>query len=229
VVEGPRLLAEALAASMELREVFVEDPDRWPGATLVRPGTLDRLGDVETSQGVIAVMRAPEPRLDDLARGSDPLVIVLVDGADPGNAGTVLRSAEACGAAAVLFAGHGVDPWSPKVVRASAGAMFRVPFAMLSVEDALALVEDRGCTVWATVARGGDDLYRTDLRGPSALLLGSEARGLDPVVLARPGVGRLTIPMADGVESLNVAMAATVAGFEAQRQRRAASSGGGPG
>jgi TrmH family RNA methyltransferase len=223
VVEGPRLLAEALAASLEVHEVFVEDPERWPGATLVRPGTLDRVGDAETSQGVVALVKSPRQRLGDVMRGAEPLVFVLVDIADPGNLGTVLRSAEACGATGVIVAGRSVDPLSPKVVRASAGALFRVPLAVVDgVEEALALLEERGCRRWATVVDGGTELYDCELTGPTALLLGSEAHGLDPRVLDRPGVQPLTIPMAASVESLNVAMAATVAGFEAQRQRRAA-------
>jgi TrmH family RNA methyltransferase len=237
VVEGPRLLAEALDASLEVREVFVEDPAAWPGATLVRPGTLDRLGDAVTSQGVLAVVEAPaqalrpgsgatgQPLAERWRPGSSPLVVVLVDVADPGNAGTVLRSAEAAGAAAVLFAGHGVDPLSPKVVRAAAGALFRLPFAVgADAGDVLSWLGEVGVTSLATVVDGGDDLYTADLTGPVAVVLGNEAHGL-PTAVAERCDGRLTIPMAGRVESLNVAMAATVVLFEAWRQRRTAAGG----
>lgn len=230
-MEGPRLLAEALRASLELYEVYAERDDAWPGATLVRPGALDRLGDAVTSQGVLAVVQAPPQHLRDGeagqpgllrrrgAQGRGPL-LVLVDVADPGNAGTVLRTAEAAGAGGVLFVGRSVDPLSPKVVRASAGALFRVPFAVTDdVADAVAWLAEAGLATWATVVRGGEDLYGCDLRGPAALLLGSEAHGLAGELVAAAD-RRLTIPMAGDVESLNVAMAATVVSFEAWRQRR---------
>lgn len=235
VVEGPRLLAEALDASLPVHEVFVEAEGDWPDATLVRPGTLDRLGDAVTSQGVLAVVGAPalalgpsaagaaasgRPLEDRWMRSGAPLVFVLVEVNDPGNAGTILRSAEAAGAAGVVFAGRCVDPLSPKVVRAAAGALFRLPIA---VEENLDAVHDwlrrQALTSFASVVSGGEDLYASDLRGPVAVLLGSEAHGLDARSVEAAD-RRLTVPMAGSVESLNVAMAATVIGFEVWRQRR---------
>ncbi len=236
VVEGPRLLAEALDASLPVHEVFVEVEGDWPGATLVRAGTLDRLGDAVTSQGVLAVVGAPALALEEPAtaagavpgqplearwtRSGAPLVFVLVDINDPGNAGTILRSAEAAGAAGVVFAGRCVDPLSPKVVRAAAGALFRLPIAAEEDLDAVhAWLRRKTLTTFATVVAGGEDLYASDLRGPTAVLLGSEAHGLDARSVTAAD-RRLTVPMAGSVESLNVAMAATVIGFEAWRQRR---------
>lgn len=225
VVEGPRLLAEALAAPLPVHDVYVEDGAAWPGATLVRPGTLDRLGDVVTSQGVLAVVGAPDERLGPrlLAGGvpaTAPLVLVLVAVADPGNVGTILRTAEAVGAT-VLCCGKGVDPLAPKVVRAAAGAAFRVPYAVVDDPgEALAWCEAEGLSLLATVVEGGEELYDRDLRGPVAVVLGSEAQGLPPEVVQRAGVRPTTLPMAGGVESLNVAMAATAIAFEAWRQRR---------
>ncbi len=232
VVEGPRLVAEALAASLPVHEVFVEREADWPGATVVRSGTLDRLGDAVTSQGVLAVVGAPSLALE-AATGvgevpldkrwnplEPPLVLVLVEVADPGNAGTILRSAEAAGAAAVLFAGHGVDPLSPKVVRAAAGALFRLPVAVeKDVDVVMGWLRTHQLSSYATVLDDGEDLYRSDLRGRSAVLLGSEAHGLNATMIAAAD-RRLTVPMAATVQSLNVAMAATVVAFEARRQRR---------
>ncbi|MCC6435731.1 MAG: RNA methyltransferase [Acidimicrobiales bacterium] len=235
IVEGPRLVAEALAASAVVREVYVEQAEAWPGATLVRPGTLARLGDVETSQGVLAVVDAPPLELGrpDAAHGlarrcglgepsrPAPVVVVLVDVADPGNAGTILRSAEAAGAAAVLFAGRCVDPTSPKVVRAAAGALFRVPVAVTAdVAEALTWLDANGLRSWAAVVGGGADLYDDPIDGAVAVLFGSEAHGLPASVLDHAGMGRLSIPMAGAVESLNVAMAVTVTTFELWRRRR---------
>lgn len=244
VVEGPRLLAEALASSMTVQEVFVEDPAVWPDATLVRAGTLDRLGDVVTSQGVLAIVEAPLRRLDqhgpaagdggagradagllEVRDGAPPLVFVLVGVADPGNAGTILRTAEAVGASSVVFCGRGVDPLAPKVVRAAAGALFRVPFAAVDEPSAaLDWCAGHGLELLATVAEGGADLYGAALTGPVAVVLGSEAHGLELDVRARDDVRRVTLPMAGAVESLNVAMAATAVGFEVLRQRRAATA-----
>ncbi len=232
IVEGPRLLAEALAASAVVREVYVEQAERWPGATLVRPGTLDRLGDAETSQGVLAVVDSPVLSLAGLAGrcgldgfegpgGADRFVVVLVDVADPGNAGTIVRSAEAAGADAVILAGHSVDPTSPKVVRAAAGALFRLPLAVeTDVATAVRWLDEHRFTTWATIVRGGADLYDTELVGRSAVCFGSEAHGLPDELLRHPGLRHLSIPMAGGVESLNVAMAVTVTCFERQRRRR---------
>ncbi|MFN0029269.1 MAG: TrmH family RNA methyltransferase [Acidimicrobiales bacterium] len=242
VVEGPRLLAEALAASWQVIEVFVEDPAAWPAATLVRAGTLDRLGDAVTSQGVLAVVAAPALGLSEASpQGSLPTaattatvprtVLVLVDVADPGNAGTILRTAAAAGVAAVIFAGHSVDPLSPKVVRASAGSLFRVPVAVApDLEDVFSWAHRSGLAVWATVPdhhANSRDLYATDLDGAVALLLGSEAHGLNPAVLARVGPRMVAVPTVGGVESLNVAMAATVVAFELFRRQRV-TAGPGP-
>ncbi len=239
VVEGPRLLAEALAASLVVGEVFAEEDRLWPGATLLRPGTLDRLGDAVTSQGLLAVVEAPPLLLrgsDRLPTGppqgwgldqrwrarQDPLVFVLADVADPGNAGTILRSAEAAGADAVVFAGRSVDPLSPKVVRSAAGALFRVPIACSEdVGEVLDWAQEQGLHSWATVAEGGTDLYEASLDGGLAVVLGNEAHGLDAAVMHRLAPRHLAIPMAGQVESLNVAMAATVIGFEVWRRRRA--------
>lgn len=152
------------------------------------------------------------------ARG--PLALVLVDVGDPGNAGTLLRAAEASGAAAVVFCGHSVDPSNAKCVRASAGALFHVPVA---VGGDVAEVADRlgraGVRTVATVIEDGTPYDELDLRGPLAILLGSEAHGLPPQAIATARE-RASIPMTGRAESLNVAMAGTLLCFEALRQRR---------
>jgi len=234
VVEGPTLVAEALTAGIKLREGFAApgtDPTlvaamRSAGAT-VREVSLEVLArslDSVTPQGVAAVADRPEIDLASAvaAAARGPLALVLVDVADPGNAGTLLRVSEAAGAAAVLFCGSSVDPCNPKCVRASAGALFHVPVATggdpLQVLDDL---EGAGVPTAATVVRGGRPYDELDLTGPLALILGSEAHGLDPSVSSR--VDHLaTIPMEGRSESLNVAMAGAVLCFESLRQRRGA-------
>lgn len=217
MIEGPRLLAEALDASVTIVEVFAEVD---PGVvyTEVRPGVLAGLGDAVTSQGVLAVAEAPSLALP-AGLAENPLVLVLVDVADPGNVGTLLRAADAVAAALVIVTPGCADVCSPKVVRASAGAVFRVPLAETPIDETLTWLVARGVTSWATVARGGVDPASANLRGPVALLLGNEAHGLPPE-LAKAASGRLTLPMPGRAESLNVAMAGTVVAFEASRQRQ---------
>lgn len=231
MIDGPLLVADALASGLELLEVLVE-PGRVPelvaaaaraGVTVheVTPGVLANAVDTATPQGVAAVARRPEVALEVTlaAAASGPLALVLVDVSDPGNAGTLLRAAEASGAAAVLFCGTSVDPCNPKCVRASAGALFHLPVS--AGGEAVAVLEGLGqvgVRRAATVVRGGAPYHQLDLTGPIAVVLGSEAHGL-PAALDHMVDVRCTIPMAGRSESLNVAMAGSVLCFEALRQR----------
>ncbi len=232
VVEGPSLVRAAIDAGAPVREVFVDRDalDRPPVGELlaaVPPGAdvwsvsaavLDRAGDAVTSQGAVAVVdrvEAPWPSPDRTS-----FVLVLVEVSDPGNVGTLIRSAAAAGAGAVVVVG-GADPAAPKVVRASAGALFGVDVvAATDADEALHHLASAGYRTLATDVHRGDPYDAVDLTGPVALLLGNEARGLDPEVADRAD-GRVTIPMAGPTESLNVAMAGTVVCFEVLRQRRA--------
>lgn len=234
MIEGPTLLREALHAGVELLEVFATaDADEalaqeleTRGVVVRRVSTpvLTRALDTVTPQEIAAIARRIDPGLDAVveAAARGPLVLVLAGVGDPGNAGTLLRAAEAAGASAVLFCEGSVDPWNPKCVRASAGGLFHVP--VTSGGDVVAVIERlraAGVASVATVARGGVPYDEADLTGPIAFVLGSEAHGLPSSVVslvARP----VTIPMAGRAESLNVAMAGSVLCFEALRQRRAA-------
>jgi RNA methyltransferase, TrmH family len=156
------------------------------------------------------------------------LVIACVDVRDPGNLGTVIRTADASGVDAVVRCDGTVDPSNPKCVRATAGSLFHVP--IVEGGSAVAAVEalrSRGLTTVATVVRGGTDYAEFDWTGPVALVLGNEAGGLDDG-LAGSLDHRVTIPMAGHSESLNVGVSAAVLCFEALRQRRTA-PGRGPG
>lgn len=233
-MEGPTLVLEALAAGLEVHEAFaVIDADpvlvgqlERTGAPVhvVAPDVLARSVDTVTPQGIAVIAARPEVPLDDViaAAATGTLTLVLVDVADPGNAGTLLRAAEAAGAAAVLFCGSSVDPCNPKCVRASAGALFHVPVwgggEAVAVLDRLEAV---GVTTASTVVGAGTPYDQVDLTGPIALLLGSEAHGLPEELTGRVDE-RLTIPMAGRSESLNVAMAGAILCFESLRQRRTA-------
>jgi TrmH family RNA methyltransferase len=193
------------------------------------PGVLERVADTVTPQPVIAVL----PMLADAADAADApwspdpgaLVVVLVDVRDPGNAGTVLRAADAAGATAVVFAAESVDPYNPKTVRASAGSIFHVPFTVHPDPATLAAgFTAAGFRTLATVVRGGADYAGLDWSVPTAVFFGNESSGLVPALSARLD-GAVAIPMAGRAESLNVGVASAVVAFEAFRQRR----GGGPG
>lgn len=234
VIEGPVLLAEALAAGVEIREVFAipdqeheaVDAARGAGVTVhtVRADALAGAVDTTTPQGVAAVIgrvETPWPAALEAA-AAGPLVLVLVDIGDPGNAGTLLRAAEASGASAVVFAGASVDPWHPKCARASAGALFHLPIALGGgADEVVAELGQAGVSTVATVVRGGTAYDLVDLTVPTAIVLGSEAHGLPDAVVAA-ATTPVTIPMAGRAESLNVAMAGSVLCFESLRQRRKA-------
>lgn len=236
VIDGPVLIGDALDADVELDAVYVEPralAEPWAGALLERcaavgvrrldvvDGTLASATDTVTPPPIAAIGRVRTRPLRFFTSSAAGLVVVLAGVADPGNAGTILRSAEAAGAKGVVVTPSSVDLHSPKVVRASAGSIFRVPVAEAE-GDAVSLVTTlaaSGFAVLGTVADGGTEYDRVDLTGPTAVVLGNEAHGLDPEVRAAL-TGLLTIPMAGATESLNVAMAATVICFEAARQRR---------
>jgi TrmH family RNA methyltransferase len=172
---------------------------------------------------VVAVARTPVAVAASVLDGAT-FVVVATDLADPGNAGTIVRTAHAAGADAVVLAAGSVDAWSPKVVRSAAGALFHVPVVVdLDAAGALARLGAAGLTRLGAVARGGVACDRADLAAPVALVLGGEAHGLAPDVLAGLD-GLVSIPMPGPAESLNVAVAAGVLCFEVVRQRRAGRS-----
>jgi RNA methyltransferase, TrmH family len=230
VIDGPTLLGDALDAGVPVHEVVAEV--RCPadllaraaeaGATVrsVADGVLARVTDTVTPQPVAAIGRFADVSPGTAASAAGPLALVLVGVRDPGNAGTLLRSAEAAGAGAVLFCDGSVDPYGPKCVRASAGSVFRVAVTRSGdAGEVLACLADAGLGTLATVARGARPYDEVDLADPVALVLGSEAHGLPADVAAR--VERaVTIPMVGRTESLNVGMAGTILCFESLRQRR---------
>jgi TrmH family RNA methyltransferase len=233
VIEGPRVLEAALDRAAELESAYVGPGadrafaslvdrlrDRDVPIEVLKEGVLERIGDTVTPQPVLAVASTTRAGLDDLS--APGLVLVAVTVRDPGNAGTLLRSAEAAGAAGVVFCGNSVDPHAPKVVRSSGGAVFGIPVVEegdpVKVLDALGR---QGRRRLAAVATGGEHFERVDLLGSVAIVLGNEATGVPPD-LASHLDEKVTIPVDPPAESLNVGMAGTVLAFEAARQRRAA-------
>lgn len=233
MIDGPVLLAEALDAGVRVTDVLATDtapPEvleraARAGAQLhaVTAGVLARATDAVSPNGLAAIAARVEVPLTAAiqAARAGPLALVLDAVSDPGNAGTLVRAAEASGASAVVFCRGSVDPSSPKCVRAAAGALFRLPVAVGGeATEVLEQLRAAGVSSAATVVRDGQPYHQVDLRGPLALVVGSEAHGLEAAVLEAVDL-RLTVPMAGPTESLNVAMAGTVVCFEALRQRSA--------
>jgi RNA methyltransferase, TrmH family len=187
----------------------------------LEPGVLARVAGTVTPQPVMAIVEIPSFELAELLGAGPKLVVVCVDVRDPGNAGTIVRSARAAGADAVVSCDGTVDLWNPKAVRASAGAVLHLP--VVSAGSAVSVLEDagdHGLCRWGTVREGGTDYAAQDLTLPTALVLGNEASGLELRDLRRHLDGLVSIPMPGGAESLNVGMAAAVLCFEVARQRR---------
>jgi TrmH family RNA methyltransferase len=201
--ESPR--AEALLASAPAAGVPIYE---------ISPAIFATLSDTVSSQGVVAVM--PVPALSPVA-GAD-LVLVLDQIRDPGNLGTILRSAEAAGVGQVLLTRGCADPWGPKVLRAGMGAHFRLPLQVDLEWPAIAGLL-AGRPLWAADAHGELAYDRVDWTQPAALVIGGETEGISAEASALTR-GKIYIPMRGGAESLNAAMAATVVLFEVARQRR---------
>jgi len=227
LIEGAQGVAEALRSTIPPVALFasVEAPElaeaaRARGAETHRVSeeVMSRLTSTVTPQGVLAIQPFVDVELDRL-HPSPSCVVLLHAVRDPGNAGTVLRSADAAGADAVVFASSSVDVYNPKTVRASAGSLFHLPVVRgPQTEEAVEALRARGCRVLAMDADGQADLYRLDLTEPTAFLFGNEAWGLPPEVAAMADT-TVRVPIQGGAESLNLAAAASVCLFEWARQR----------
>ena len=229
-IEGTRLLEEAIRSGLRFRAVFFRQSaeahaDRLlpqlaaDVETLVLPDPLFA-GAVatETPQGVAALVKFKDFELDTMLRAPRPLLVVLAGVQDPGNLGTVVRSAEAFGASGVLLAEDTVSRFNPKAVRASAGSIFRQPMAAVKLAEAAATLRERGLRLLATSSHQGTPAHQADLAGALAIFLGSEGAGLPRETMDRMDEV-VAIPHSPRVESLNAGMAASILLYEAARQR----------
>jgi TrmH family RNA methyltransferase len=230
VIEGMRLCREAIRAGavpdFVLTTPAAQEDERvvalladWTAVGVphyqVADDVMEACSDTETPQGVLAVVPIPHPPLPRQAT----LTLILDRLRDPGNLGTILRTALGAGVDQVLLPPGTVDPLNPKVVRAGAGAQFRLPIAPRGWDEIAPAVS--GCQVYVAAADGRRSYTEVDWRGPVALIVGGEAFGAGERAY---GLSDETvfIPMASGVESLNAAVATAVLLFEAVRQRRSA-------
>ena len=231
VVEGPQAVREALAAD-GLTELFttgsspaLEQAARRAGVpvTLVAEAAMAAMSETVTPQGVLGVGPLVGVGLEQLP--GRPRLVAVLDGVnDPGNAGTVLRTADAAGADAVVLPAGSTDPHGGKCVRASAGSLWHLPVITgVPVLEVLQALRERGVAVLATTGAGEDDLDALqdagELAGPTAWLFGTEAHGLAPEVLAAAD-RRVRIPLHGRAESLNLAAAAAVCLYASARGQR---------
>jgi TrmH family RNA methyltransferase len=247
-VEGPKLVREALQSGLEAEALLVSEAGEDDAAEILDAAGTSEMGiprsrvlrttnklfegvaGTDAPQGVAALFRQRAWGFDDVLRGpgamrgSTPLVVVLAAVQDPGNVGTILRSAEAFGATGAVAARGTADPWSPKALRASAGSALRLPVLRgMAIPVLLAQLKIARVRIYAATSspetRGA--AAEADFREPAAIFVGNESNGL-PAEVVRAADAAISIPMAASVDSLNAGVAASLVLYEAARQRRLA-------
>jgi TrmH family RNA methyltransferase len=233
LIEGIRELSRALEGHITIEECFYEPTlaataegkrlereiaSRGITATAVAARVFEKLAYREGSGGFVAVARRPRRSLHDLPSCENPLLLV-VDGVEkPGNIGAVLRSADAAGAAGLIVSDPKTDLYNPNVIRASLGTVFTTPAVCTSARDAALWLEKNGVSVFTATPFAALPYTEADYTGATALVVGSEDRGVGGRWLGPPAI-RVRIPMMGCADSLNVSAAATILLYEALRQR----------
>jgi TrmH family RNA methyltransferase len=231
LADGPKAVEGALSVDGCVVEVFAtpsaleHHADLLTGldVTPVDDRAMGSLSDSVSPAGVVAVCRQIDAPLERVVDVSSRLLVICADVRDPGNAGTVIRTADAAGANAVVLAGQSVDAYNPKTVRATVGSLFHLPFA-IAPDPAVAVraAQARGLRVLAADGAGEVDLFEADLDVPTAWLFGNEAWGL-PEELAALADQRVAIPIHGRAESLNLSTAAAVCLYATARAQRTTS------
>ena len=237
LAEGPQAVAEAFHCGAQVTDLFVTVPARTRHRDLVAAiaaagipvhvvsgEVMDELAQTVTPQGLLAVCGFVDVPLAQVARAKPALVALLANVRDPGNAGTVLRTADAAGAHAVVFADASVDPYNGKCVRASAGSLFHLPVvAGTRLEEAVVTLREAGLRIVAADGRAGRSLddpeVQARLAGPTAWMFGNEAWGLPPELVALADEP-VAVPIYGRAESLNLAAAAAVCLYASARAQK---------
>jgi TrmH family RNA methyltransferase len=216
LAEGPHLIDEARNAGCEIEAVIVRESSSekylLAGARVASDKLFRDLSTTESPQGVLALVR---PRAFTFAEiATDKATLILLDGIqDPGNAGAILRAAEAFGTSGCVFLKGSVNPYNPKCIRGSAGSVFRMPLVAAAAESVLDSIKT---PLYAAIPGTGKTILDADLKAPFAIAIGSEGHGVSSTVAARATALRIPTRL---VESLNAAVAAGIILYEAQRQR----------
>ena len=234
-IEGVRIIEEAIRSGLRFQTIFFSEKgaahserllpqiSQHSEALLLPDDVFASAVTTDTPQGVAALVKLKTARLEDVLSGAEdganPLLVGVAGIQDPGNLGTIIRSAEAFGAAAVLLGENTVSSANPKTVRASAGSLFRQPLISVKMDNTLRLVKQNGFRVVGTSSHKGRPLQESDLTGPLLLLVGNEGAGLPGAILSQADE-LVTIPHSPRVESLNAGIAASILLYEASRQRK---------
>ncbi|MBR6223716.1 MAG: RNA methyltransferase [Lachnospiraceae bacterium] len=225
IVEGIRMFSEIPLESLDscyvTEDFYNDNQSLFAGKQyeLVSESVFKAISDTETPQGVLALVKMKDRTVDSLISGEKtPLLVILENLQDPGNLGTILRTAEAAGATGIIMSKDTVDIYNPKVVRATMGSIFRVPFAIADdIYETMGELKNAGIRLYAAHLKGRD-FYEYDLRSASAFMIGNEGNGLTEKATTMAD-HLIKIPMCGNVESLNAATATTVIAYEALRQR----------
>lgn len=230
-IESVKTIEEAIRSGLKLRAVMFSESARNRAdkllpqfaahvETVIVPDDVFS-GAVATDapQGVAAFVKIPQHDLAKVLQGNDLLLVVAAGLQDPGNLGTLVRSAEAFGAAAVLTTEGTASQFNSKVIRASAGSMFRLPVVKVASRDLVSALREKNVRLLATSSHKGKPIDEAELTGAVALFIGGEGAGL-PKTLANEMDETVVIPHSPGVESLNAGVAASIVLYEASRQRR---------
>jgi RNA methyltransferase, TrmH family len=234
-IEGPNLVLEALRAGITLKTLFfAEGSERVYDETsrsypqildiesiLLPRDLLNSALTTEAPQPIAALAEAPLWNWDSLSRNPADPILVLAAIQDPGNLGTIVRSAEAFGAAGLIALPGTVSPWNPKALRASAGSVFRVPYLAAAPKEAFDYLRRTVHHIFTTAVEGAQSANDANLAAPFALIIGNEGNGVPPEISSHAD-SALTIPTPGAVESLNAAIAASILLYEAACQREAA-------
>jgi TrmH family RNA methyltransferase len=230
-IEGMHLVEEAIRSGLRLRTVFFSESARERAhrllpqlsaqteALLLSDSVFASAVPSETPQGIAALVRIKPFALDGILAAEPAMLVISAGLQDPGNLGTIARSAEAFGVTGLLLGERTVSRWNWKAVRASAGSLFRLPTAKAELAKLLPGVKERGIRVLATSSHKGTVISDADLRGPIAFVVGSEGAGISKDVLAQADEV-VVIPQSPRVESLNAGIAASIVLYEAARQRK---------
>lgn len=224
VVEGPHLVEEAgdkveCVVFCENLPVVKALEEKGVPTYKVSHQQFEELSDVETPQGVLAVVKEFEYQFRDVLKADKTLVVFCVGVQDPGNLGTIIRCADAFGCSGVILSKGTVDLYNPKVVRATMGSLFHLP--IITVEDERETIEhlkQKNVKITATSAAGEKSCFEVNLKGPTAILVGNEGAGL-PEEVIKLADERVKIPMPGSAESLNVGMSTAIILYEVIRQR----------
>jgi len=230
-IEGMHLVEEAIRSGLRLGTVFFSESARQrvhrllpqlsahTEALLLPDSVFASAVPSETPQGVAALARVKSFSLENMLAAVPALLVITAGLQDPGNLGTIARSAEAFGVTGLLLGERSVSHWNWKAVRASAGSLFRLPAAKVELAEGLPRIKARGVRVLATSSHQGTAISNADLRGPVAFVVGSEAAGVPKDVLAQADEV-VAIPHSPKLESLNAGIAASIVLYEAARQRK---------